>query len=145
MPSALSPQICFCFNLKPSGNQCCFTNGAGVTRDHKAALKWFRLASEQGDTTGQYNLGAAYENGQGVPQDYVLAEMWFNIAAAAGEKAAINARDFLAKRMTPLVRLNKRVPWRDGVSYPTSRTAIYNYLNIVAGNDGDITLLNSLY
>lgn len=42
-----------------------------------------------------------YEKGQGVRQDFVQAHMWYNLSAADGEKRAAEARDALAKQMTP--------------------------------------------
>ena len=31
--------------------------GSGVNQDYKEAVKWYRLAAEQGDAYGQFNLG----------------------------------------------------------------------------------------
>ena len=42
----------------------------GVPQDYKEAVKWFRLAAEQGLAEAQYNLGNRYHNGQGVPQAF---------------------------------------------------------------------------
>ena len=50
--------------------------GKGVPEDDKQAVKWFRLAAEQGVANAQYNLGVMYERGDGVPEDKVLAYMW---------------------------------------------------------------------
>ena len=46
-----------------------YENGRGVTRDDGEALRWFRLAAEQGDADAQFNLGVMYENGRGVTRD----------------------------------------------------------------------------
>ena len=78
-----------------------YTEGKGVTQDHKEAVKWYRLAAEQGDVRAQTNLGAMYYNGRGVPQDYALAHMWWNIASAAGDADGTENRDLVAKQMTP--------------------------------------------
>jgi uncharacterized protein YdaT len=51
-------------------------------------VKWFRLAAEQGDTGGQFNLGVAYENGEGVPQDAKKAVKWYRLAAKHGHMDA---------------------------------------------------------
>jgi hypothetical protein len=40
------------------------------------AVKWYRLAAEQGDAGAQYRLGIMYLNGRGVPQDDVVAVKW---------------------------------------------------------------------
>ncbi|MBU6433918.1 MAG: sel1 repeat family protein, partial [Nitrospirae bacterium] len=75
--------------------------GEGVPRDFKEAVRWYRLAAEQGEARDQGNLGLMYAKGKGVLQDYVLAHMWFNLAAEQGEKVASDLRDSLAKKMTP--------------------------------------------
>ena len=48
----------------------CSINGQGVPQDYEEAIKWYRLAAEQGYASAQYNLGVMYDNGDGVPQDY---------------------------------------------------------------------------
>ena len=68
------------------------------------AAKWYRRAAEQGNSTGQNNLGVAYRSGDGVPMDYVEAYRWLNLAAGQGGFAntvATLMRDELAKKMTP--------------------------------------------
>ena len=37
-----------------------YANGEGVPEDHAEAVRWFRLAAEQGDAEAQYNLGLMY-------------------------------------------------------------------------------------
>ena len=52
-------------------------------KDYAEAVKWFRMAAEQGDVMAQFNLGVMYENfGQGVPEDDMRAYAWFNLATA---------------------------------------------------------------
>ena len=41
--------------------------GTGVTQDHAEAVRWYRLAADQGHANGQYNLGVMYAHGTGVP------------------------------------------------------------------------------
>ena len=62
--------------------------GQGVPQDYKTAVKWYRLAAEQGYVRAQYNLGLMYANGQGVPQDYKTAVKWFRLAAEQGNADA---------------------------------------------------------
>ena len=38
-----------------------YDNGDGVPQDYKEAVKWYRLAAEQGDAAAQYNLGIMYK------------------------------------------------------------------------------------
>jgi hypothetical protein len=44
-----------------------------VRQDHAEAVKWYRLAADQGHATAQSNLGVKYENGEGVRQDHAEA------------------------------------------------------------------------
>ena len=52
------------------------------------AVKWYRLAAEQGDADAQYRLGIMYLNGRGVPQDDVVAVKWSHKAAEQGDADA---------------------------------------------------------
>jgi localization factor PodJL len=72
-----------------------------VPEDDAEAVKWHRLAAEQGNAKAQYNLGVSYDNGEGVPGDLVYAFAWFNLAAAQGHKGAAENKDIARKRMTP--------------------------------------------
>ena len=50
--------------------------GWGVSQDDAEAVRWHRLAAEQGHANAQASLGATYFVGNGVPQDYVQAHKW---------------------------------------------------------------------
>ena len=78
-----------------------YENGEGVAQDYAEAVRWYRLAAEQGYANAQINLGGMYYNGEGVPQDYVQAHMWSNLAAAQGNANAVANRDIAASLMTP--------------------------------------------
>ena len=43
-----------------------YANGEGVPEDDAEAVRWYRLAADQGDADAQYNLGVMYANGEGV-------------------------------------------------------------------------------
>jgi len=85
----------------------------GVPQEYTEAVRWYRKAAEQGLASAQFDLGLMYASGHGVPQDYVLAHMWFNLsassnrgdqslqAAAATNERRIQARDEVARKMTP--------------------------------------------
>ena len=62
-----------------------YATGNGVPRDYQEAIKWYRLAAEQGYSGGQYNLGLMYYQGKGVAQDYQEAVKWVRFAAEQGE------------------------------------------------------------
>ena len=82
-----------------------YGEGRGVMQDYQEALKWTRLAAEQGEATAQLYLGFMYEEGIRVPQDYQRAYMWSNIAASKRSYnavlRAIKQRDRIAKNLTP--------------------------------------------
>ena len=78
-----------------------YRNGWGVSQDYKEAVRWYRLAAEQGHAMAQSNLGVMYRNGEGVLADFIIAHMWFNIAASQGSRAARDYRDNIAKQMVP--------------------------------------------
>ena len=65
------------------------------------AVKWYRLAAEQGNAPAQNNLGDAYFTGRGAIQDVVYSHMWFNISASLGNMGATEAIDVVAEEMTP--------------------------------------------
>jgi hypothetical protein len=82
-----------------------YVGGLLVPKDYAQGVAWFRKAAEQGYSVAQFNLGMGYASGLGVPQDDVEAHKWLNLATAASmgvsEKQYADARDSLAKRMTP--------------------------------------------
>jgi len=79
-----------------------YATGRGVAQDDAEAVRWYRLAADQGHASGQNILGVMYVDGRGVPQDYVLAHMWFNLAAAGSNgDRHINNRKLAADQLTP--------------------------------------------
>ena len=54
-----------------------YASGMGVPLDYQEAVRWYRLAAEQGNAEAQHNLGLKYEYGDGVPQDYQEAVRWY--------------------------------------------------------------------
>jgi TPR repeat protein len=72
-----------------------YANGHGVAQDHAEALKWYRLAADQGYADAQYNLGVLYKDGHGEPQDYAEALKWFSLAANQGDPVAQNGLGFM--------------------------------------------------
>jgi TPR repeat protein len=77
-----------------------YDNGEGVPQDYSEAVKWYRLAAEQGDAKAQNALGAMYEFGLTILQDNIMAHMWYNIASANGDGTAGAQRDERAGLMT---------------------------------------------
>ena len=64
-----------------------YAKGRGVPQDFAEAVKWFRLAAEQGHALAQTSLGAMYLE-QGASQDFAKAAKWLRLAAELGEPLA---------------------------------------------------------
>jgi TPR repeat protein len=79
------------------------TSGAAVRDgDFNADVDRWRPLAEQGNAAAQYKLGVMYANGRGTPRDYIEAYKWLNIAGALGNTRAIEGREAVARRMTPV-------------------------------------------
>jgi uncharacterized protein len=63
--------------------------GQGVPKDYKEAIKWCRVAAENGLAEAQFTLGFSYVEGRGVPKDYKEAIKWYRLAAAQGNVAPL--------------------------------------------------------
>ena len=57
-------------------------------QDHGEAVRWYRLAAEQGLAVAQNNLGVLHEKGEGVLQDHGEAVRWYRLAAEQGHAKA---------------------------------------------------------
>ena len=83
------------------------------------ALTQWRAAADAGDRQAMLALGRLYVQGLGVLQDYVDAHKWLNLAASRGEAAALQERDALAEKMTPMqiaTAQERAVAWRPGAN-----------------------------
>ena len=65
-----------------------YREGKGVSKDYKAAVKWFNLSAAQGNAVAQYHLGVAYSFGLGVVPDYEIALKWYLKSAEQGNALA---------------------------------------------------------
>ena len=61
-----------------------YMTGKGVFQDFEQALKWLRLAADQGEPFAMYNIGILYSCGHGVKQNCSMAQCWFNKANENG-------------------------------------------------------------
>ena len=61
-----------------------YYKGEGVPQDYSEALKWYRLAADQGLPESRYMLGIMCDRGDGTPQDYSKAVAWYRQAAEQG-------------------------------------------------------------
>lgn len=75
--------------------------GHGFYQSDQLALFWFRKAAEQNNALAFAKLGSLYARGQGVSRDVIQAHMWYDLAVANRALGAVEARDALAKQMTP--------------------------------------------
>ena len=62
----------------------CYTNGTGVAKDEREAVRLYRLAADQGDAHAQFNLGRCYANGTGVAKDERESVRLYRLAADQG-------------------------------------------------------------
>ena len=93
--------------------------------DHAEAMRWSRLAAEQGVAEAQFNLGQGYSEGQGVAQDGVEAVRWFQKAAEQGYR---------------LAQFNLGFEYYEGECVPKDDAEAYVWFNLAAANgvgDGD--------
>jgi TPR repeat protein len=59
-------------------------DGRGVPQNHTEAVRWLRLAADQGDAEAQSNLGNMYLKGTGIKQSVAEAMRWYRRAADQG-------------------------------------------------------------
>jgi len=58
---------------------------AGSRQDYAEAMRWYRIAADQGNARANYNIGVLYERGWGVTQDYAETMRWYRKAAEQGD------------------------------------------------------------
>ena len=76
-----------------------------MPEDAAEAVRWYRLAADQGFAAAQYNLGTMYVRGRGVPEDVVTAHMWVSLAASRSTSdvaldRAAQTLDLIAEELT---------------------------------------------
>ena len=60
----------------------------GQQQNYTYAVKYYRLAADQGYAPAQNNFGNCCNSGHGVKQDFAMAVKYFHMAAAQGDAAA---------------------------------------------------------
>ncbi len=65
-----------------------FLTGHIVPQNYEEAVKWYKLAAENGNRDAQSELAFLYFTGKGVEQDFEKAFIWFEKAAYQGLAAA---------------------------------------------------------
>lgn len=64
------------------------------------AIRWYRRAAENGNSSGLYNLGLSLAKGEGVAEDKAEAYAWWNFACILGQEDAQKSIKDLAQTMT---------------------------------------------
>ncbi|MGN6291303.1 MAG: tetratricopeptide repeat protein [Chitinophagaceae bacterium] len=69
----------------------------GVPRNYTEAMKWYRMAADQGAYAAMIDIGAMYTYGMGVPMDTSIAADWYKKAVETGsiDAMALIARYYL--------------------------------------------------
>jgi len=67
----------------------CYETGDGVGKNLTEAVKWYRMAAEQGHAQGMFELSKCYTFGFGVRKNRVTAEKWLRMAAEHGHVTAM--------------------------------------------------------
>ena len=65
-----------------------YGDGDGVAQDAAEAMKWYRLAADQGVADAQRVLEDMYRKGDGADQDYTETVTWYRLAAEQGDSFA---------------------------------------------------------
>ena len=65
-----------------------YAQGRGVPRDDTEAVRWLRLAVDQGDSIAEYNLQGMFREGRAIPEDEEEAASWTRLAAEDGNAIA---------------------------------------------------------
>ena len=78
-----------------------YEQGRAVTKDRVEALKWYRMAADQGNAKAQMEIGVRYAKGWDVEQDYVEAYFWLSLAEKGLTGAPANFADAAAINLTP--------------------------------------------
>ena len=94
-----------------------YYNGISVSQDYQEALKWFRLAANQGYAGAQSSIGVMYAKGEGVSQNYEEALKWFRLAAEQG----------IASTQAVLAAM-----YYDGKGVPQDYIQAHKWLNLAA-------------
>jgi TPR repeat protein len=68
---------------------------AVAEKNYGEAMRWYRMAADQGNAAGQNGVGVLHAEGLGVPRNYIEAMRWYRQAADKGEPNAENNIGYL--------------------------------------------------
>ena len=99
----------------------------GLPHDRAEAVKWFRLAADQGNPAALVAMGLSYKTGDGVRQDYAEAMSWFRRAAEEGNAEA--QRDLA-------------LAYANGEGVPQDNSLAYVWYSLAAAQGHQLALQN---
>lgn len=67
----------------------CYETGDGVGKDQAEAVKWYRMAAEQGVADAAFELAKCYRFGVGVRRNHTTASKWLQKAAERGHAKSL--------------------------------------------------------
>jgi hypothetical protein len=122
-----------------------YESGFNVRRDRAKAVKWYKMAADQGVALAQKNLANLLADKNFAGRDYIQAYKWYEIAIpnlpdTLGRELLRVARNNVAKRISPDQRANARnlaVTWIKEFSRRTGKpiSQIEGYTEISGGAD----------
>ena len=98
--------------------------GRGVKKDIKQAVKWYKKAARNGNSSALYNLALLSEGGHGMPRNLMRAFHFYERAARLGH---LQAQANVAA-LKELVKSDKTVNASVDSGYKTSDGASHSYL-----------------
>jgi TPR repeat protein len=109
-----------------------FPRRDGILLDHSQAARWFQQAAKSGNSTAQFETGAASALGRGLTTDKVRAHTWLILASASGDRQAKR----LSRELTPqlsrseigLIRWNLGEIYAHGNGVPVDKVTAYMWL-----------------
>jgi uncharacterized protein len=108
-----------------------YAEGDDVPENDVEAVKWYRLAAEQGNVIAQYNLGNMYREGKGTLQNYAKALKLYRLAA---EQGVVDAQ------------FNLGLMYGKGEGAPQSINKAYAWMSIAASQGAeDAGMLKDLF
>ena len=129
----------------------------GVPKNNAEAIKWYRLAAEQGYAQGENDLGNMYREGEGVAKDHAEAAKWYKLAADQNHAGSLNhlgwyyyTGEGVAKNDAEAVRLyrlavvqghahsqfNLAIMYENGAGVPQDSILAYVWYSLAIAHNG---------
>ncbi len=102
-----------------------YDNGVGVPEDDQEALRWYRLAADQGYAQAQVAVGAYYFLGEILPEDFQEGVRLFRLAANQGSLEGQLALAWL---------------YQEGMGVPQDLVYAYAWFNIAGSAPSEYAL-----